>query len=182
MSTKSSDLLIKDKNYSELSNSTFANTFNRNSFHMIKSKINNENNKLLGTYIKNSFEKKNIKNIRKMIHNYNEGNIRKYNNNSVTKKIGLVSIPIKQTKLTLLEKNKNITLLKAQGKNRNNENKDNKFLFHEKKENQIEKIVINSKANNKNSNSKEKKYKHISYSQKNTKKDMINKVINTIKK
>ena len=129
--------------------------------------------------MKNSFDKNNKQDIRKFFHNYKEGNIRKLNNNSIAKKLGLISIPIKQSKLSILEKNKsNNSLLKTNGQSRSNENRDNKFLFPEKKDTQVEKIFINSKPN-KEVNSKEKRHKRISYSQKNTKENIINKAINS---
>jgi hypothetical protein len=157
ISTKSHDLILKDKNNSELNNN-----YNRNSSHIFRSKINNEAFKLIGNNLKNTFGKRNKP------------------ENIISKKIGLVSIPIKQTKLILFEQNKNMTLLKTHGQSRSNDKRTNKFLFPENKEILLESNFL-SKKGLKKLNSKEKKHKHISYSQKNTKENIKNNVINSCK-
>ena len=146
---------------------------NKHSNYILKSKITNDNSKLIGN-IKNVFaNKRNRLDSDKMIHNYNEDNLNKFNN-TISKKIGLVSIPIKQSKLILFEQNKNLTLLRTKGKTRSNEKRNNKFLFSDNKEIQLERVIINNPKVNKHEISKEKKNKQISYSQKNTKENFNN--------
>jgi hypothetical protein len=158
--------LIKDKNHldNKIYNSNLINSYNKNSAHILKSKIINDNSKLNGNNNKNTFiNKRNRQNSEKIIHNYNEHNIKKLNNNTISKKLGLISIPIKQNKLILVEQNKNISLLNSQGFSKSNEKRKNKFLFPDNKENQFGKtinILINNK-DNKDNNSLENKYKQI---------------------
>ena len=179
ISTKSYDLLIKDKNNSEINKNNLINPNNKHSTYIFKSKITNDNSKLIGN-IKNTFaNKRNRQDSEKMIHNYNEDSLNKFNN-TISKKIGLVSIPIKQSKLILFEQNKNLTLLRTQGKTRSNEKRNNKFLFPENREIQLERIIANNSKANKKVTSKEKKNIQICHSQKNTKEN-FNKENNNFK-
>ena len=57
ISTKSYDLLIKDKNNSEINKNNLINPNNKHSTYIFKSKITNDNSKLIGN-IKNTFANK----------------------------------------------------------------------------------------------------------------------------
>ena len=180
MNLKSNDIIRRGRNNmdNKINNSNLINSFNKNSAHILKSKIINDNSKLIGK--QNSFiNKRNRQNSEKIInHNINESNIKILNNNIISQKLGLISIPIKQNNLVLFEQNKNASLLKTQGFSKSNEKRKNKFLFSDIKENQLRKTLDNSK-NNKNTSSKEKKYKQIIY-QKNDKDNKFNKQINEV--
>ena len=171
ISTKSYDLLIKDKNNSEIHKNNLIYSNNKHSTYIFKSKITNDNSKLIGNIKNIIVNKRNRVDSDKMIHNYNEDSLTKFNN-TISKKIGLVRIPIKQSKLILFEQNKNLTLLRTQGKTRSNDKRNNKFLFPDNKEIHLERINVNNSKINKKVNSKEKKNKQISYSQKNTKENI----------
>ncbi len=148
---------------------------------MLEPKVTNDNSKLFLNNTKNTFNKRNKKNNEK-INNYNERNVNEINNNIITKKIGLVNIPIKQSKYTLL----NNTL----DQSRTNGKRKNKFLFGDSKEFAFSKLFNNSNNNkiknlsndnnNKHISSSELRYKQ-SYSQINTKenKSKNNKALNS---
>ena len=176
MNIKSNDIIRKGRNNFEnkINNSYLLNSFNKNSAHILKSKLINDNSKLLGK--QNSFiNKRNRQNSEKINHNLNELNIKKLNNDLISKKLGLINIPIKQNNLILFEQNKNFSLLRTQGFSKSNEKRKNKFLFSDSKDNQLRKTLDNSK--NKDANLKEKKYKQILYP-KNNKDNKSNKQIN----
>ena len=142
---------------------------------MLEPKVTNDNSKLFLNNTKNTFNKRNN-------NNYNERNVNEINNNIISKKIGLVNIPIKQSKYTLL----NNTL----DQSRTNGKRKNKFLFGDSKEFAFSKLFNNSNNNkiknlsndnnNKHISSSELRYKQ-SYSQINTKenKSKNNKALNS---
>ena len=165
ISAKSCEFLSKDNN-------DLLNSYNKNSTSIFKL---NENSKLIGNNKKNSLiNKKNGLGGEKFIQNYIESDVQKLSNNTISKNIGLIRIPIKKTKLALLESNKNLSLLKTQIQSRNNEKRINKFFFNDYKDG---KILYNSKGN-KIIDSTENNNKRLCYSQKNTKENDYNKVIN----
>ena len=171
MNIKTNGIIRRGRNNfdNKINNTILINSFNKNknSAHILKSKIINDNSKLLNTFI----NKRNRQNSEKISHNLNESIIK---NNTISTKLGLIRIPIKQNNLNIFEQNK--SLLKTQGFSKSNEKRKNKFLFSDTKESLLRKRLENSKSN-KNANSKEeKKYKQIYYQKNNN--DKFNKQIN----
>ena len=99
--TKDINNLISAKSCDFLSNNNnLINSYNKNSSHIYKL---NENSKIIANNFKNTLIKRNGQIGEKIIHNYNESDVQKLSNNTISKKMGLIKIPIKQTKLALLE-------------------------------------------------------------------------------
>ena len=169
--TKEINNLISAKSCDFLSNNNnLINSYNKNSSHIYKL---NENSKIIANNFKNTLIKRNGQIGEKIIHNYNESDVQKLSNNTISKKMGLIKIPIKQTKLALLEPNKNLSLLKTQFNSRSNEKRINKFFFNDIKDG---KIFHNPKGNT--INSIENKNKRSCNSQKSSKEYEYNKIIN----
>ena len=158
---KEKNILDNNKLYNN-SNILF-NSNNKHPVNILDSKILNDNPKILGNNIKNTF----IKNKKLDIEKINETNLGDFNTNIISKKIGLVNIPIKKTKYTLLNS--------THGHGKLNDKRNNNFLFSDSRDMIFAKLFNNSKKlRNFQNNSIDLKFKKISYSQNNTKENKAN--------
>ena len=156
---KEKNILDNNKLYNN--NNILFSSNNKHPVNILYSKILNDNPKIFGN--KNTF----IKNKKLDNEKMSESNQEDLNTNIISKKIGLVNIPIKKTKYNLLNN--------THRQGRQNDKRINKFLFSDSRDMIFTKLFNNSKnLRNFKNNSIDLRFKQISYSQNNTKENKAN--------